>query len=969
MPSQIFFSARSILAAVGLAAAGSASLVAEAGRDVFNFNQNWEFFRPAPPVPVALDRSLMVANGDFAPAGTVADVTFAPQKARFICLEAVSAHQGSFASIAEFDLLDAKLQPLPRKGWKIAQASSEEPGSGELAECAIDGKPETKWHSAWKSKTTTLPQYLIIDLGGIESFSGFRYLPRQDGNRSGKINAWRFYASKNNLGTVAAATPTDPLSGKIAWEPVNLPHSVRLEPLNASGGRNYQGICWYQKTFAADAEWKERKVYLDFEGAMQVAEIWLNGKKLTTHLGGYQPFTLDLTGQLDLGKPNTLLLKLDNSDNPEVPPGKPQNQLDFTYFGGLYRDVRLEVMDRLHITDEILANQVAGGGIFVRYPEVTAAKAVVRIQTELANERPDTAKCQIRQELADAAGTVVATAVQDAEMKPATSQAFTQDLTVEKPNLWHPDHPALYTLKTTILAGDQIVDSRATRIGLRRIEFKPEGLYINGGKFFASGFNRHQDHPYVGYALSNSQHYRDARKMREAGFSSFRSHYPQDPAFMDACDELGILCVVSNPGWQFFGNQTWIDRINQNARDMVRRDRNHPSAVIWEPFPNETGYKEDFALKLHTIVHEEYPGDQCFTAGDGEIGHAGKFIDVVWSRDPVKGKPFWGREWGDSVDDWGSQQGRVRIARGWGETPLITQAVNHAIKLDAMLRAAGGGPAVTQLSGAGLWAGIDCQRGYHHQPFLGGPLDLFRLPKFDYYFFQSQRDPQIKVPGIDNGPMVFIANYASAYSPATITIFSNCEEVRFSENGKVTATQKPDAGYVVAHPPFTFKARIEKTEKTTYYMTNDNAANSEAGYHYQPAEYKAEGLIGGQVVATHIIRAPGVMRQIKLEVDYAGRGLIADGGDWIRVHAKVCDGRGTVHPFADDLVTFSVEGEGEIIGDATIGANPVKAEAGIATALIRATKKPGKITVRATAFGLTTGETVIESTPLAEPVR
>ena len=208
---------------------------------------------------------------------------------------------------------------------------------------------------------------------------------------------------------------------------------------------------------------------------MQVADLWLNDKKLTTHFGGYQPFTIDLTGRLTLGKPNTLVVKLDNSDNPDVPPGKPQNQLDFTYFGGLYRDVSLDVLDPLHITDEILANQVAGGGIFVRYAKVAADQAVVEIQTEVANERATAATCQVKQELVDAAGAVVASAIEEAKMAAGTRRAITQTLTVEKPKLWHPYHPDLYALRTTILAGDRIADNRTTRLGLRRIEFKSGG--------------------------------------------------------------------------------------------------------------------------------------------------------------------------------------------------------------------------------------------------------------------------------------------------------------------------------------------------------------------------------------------------------------------------------------------------------------------------------------------------------------
>ena len=367
-------------------------------------------------------------------------------------------------------------------------------------------------------------------------------------------------------------------------------------------------------------------------------------------------------------------------------------------------------------------------------------------------------------------------------------------------------------------------------------------------------------------------------------------------------------------------------------------------------------------------MHAEYPGDQCFVAGAPE-GKGRDYVDVGWGREIVEGLPTWGREWGDSVDDWGNQQGRVRVARGWGEAPLVTQAVNHAIKLDTMLKNAGGGRAETKLAGAGVWAGIDCYRGYHHQPFLGGSLDLFRLPKFDYYFFQSQRDPGANVPGVDSGPMVFIASHATLYSSATVPVFSNCEEVRFYENGKPLETRKPEAGYVLAHPPFFFKTKRAVAAASAYALPDDLAANSEYPYAAHDVVYKAEGLIGGKVVATHTVRAPGVMRKLAIEVDYAGRPLTADGSDWIRVYVKICDGNGTVHPFGDDFVKLVAEGEGAVIGDASIAANPVRAEAGIATFLVRASEVPGKIILRATAPDLKGAEAVIVSEPDRESLR
>lgn len=949
--------------------AGLASVLtppARADRLDLNFNRDWSFHLPAQGAaaaprftPPASDR---VAEGAF-PGGTAAQiVNFPAREARFVCLEITSAHQGPFASVAEFDLLDEQGKPLDRSAWKIAYVDSEEADSGEVAANVLDGKPETRWHTQWKSAQPGPVHALVLDLGATVRCSGFRYLPRQDGNSSGMSRDWRLYARLTPFALPSAVREDAPPPAGAEWEAVCLPHTPRLEALNASGGRNFQGICWYRKTFPTPAGARERKVLLVFEGAMQVADLWLNGRKLTTHAGGYLPFTVDLGDALRPDAPNELLVRLDNRDNPEVPPGTPQGRLDFTYFGGLYRNVRLVVLDRLHVTDEYLADKPAGGGIFVRYPKIAADQVVVEIRTEVVNGHPAARTFQLKQELVADAGAVVAETVREASLAAGAEETFSQTVTLANPRLWHPDHPALYTLRTSVLVGAEAADRRVTRIGLRRIEFKPEGLFINGGKVFASGFNRHQDHPYVGYALPDSAHWRDAKKMREAGFTSFRSHYPPAPAFMDACDEFGILCVVSNPGWQFYGNGAWEQRLFQNAREMVRRDRNHPCVALYEPFPNETGYGEAAARTLYQAVHAEQPGGGCFVAGDAEGAHR-PFVDVAWSRDPVKDLPYWGREWGDSVDNWGDQQGRVRVARGWGEVPMITQALNHAVKLDTMLRNSGGGPAATRLTGAGVWAGIDCYRGYHQQPFLGGALDLFRLPKFDYYFFQSQRDPAVRLTGLDSGSMVFIANTASACSPADVTVFSNCEQVRFYENGKLLETRSPDPGYVLDHPPFTFRAKAATAAASAYKLPGDLAANSEPGYHYPAADYKAEGLIGGKVVAAHSIRAAGVMSRIVLEADLCGRDLAADGADWVRVYAKICDGRGTVHPFATDPVTFSVEGAGAVIGDATIGANPVNAEAGIATALIRATTTPGKITVRAESPGLTPGFVTLESRP------
>lgn len=443
--------------------------------------------------------------------------------------------------------------------------------------------------------------------------------------------------------------------------------------------------------------------------------------------------------------------------------------------------------------------------------------------------------------------------------------------------------------------------------------------------------------------------------------TSFRSHYPQDPAFMDACDELGILAIISNPGWQFMGDALFQQRVLQDARDMARYYRNYPSATLWEAQLNETDNRP-VAIQLQNILHEEYPGDQCFTAGDRTRNLAGfNGWDVEYNGNNGT-KPLWVREWGDQVDNWTDQQSSSRVPRGWGETPLLVQAWAHLGRLDGIFAQADGpdGPGMGRLCGACLWAGVDCYRGYHHQPFYGGFLDLFRLPKFDYYMFQSQRPADVRLPGVDSGPMVFIANYANFQSPTTVTVFSNCEEVRMSQNGRVLATQKPDAGHKVPHPPFTFRIG-QFEEHSMLYSTGVARPGTEVG------ALKAEGLIGGQVAATQTIHSPGVPTHLELQTDTMGRDLTADGADFVRVYARLCDARGTTYPYGNDLVTFTVQGPATIINDARIRANPVNAEAGIATVLVRAGTTPGAITIRAEAFGLKSSETNLESRPYTWP--
>ncbi len=744
------------------------------------------------------------------------------------------------------------------------------------------------------------------------------------------------------------------------WEVVHLPHSVRLEPENASGNRNFQGIAWYRREIEVPATWQGRNVLLRFDGAMQVAELWLNGEPLFTHHGGYIPFVIDLSDRLRLGQRNVIAVKLDNRDNPEVPPGKPQGRTDMTYFGGIYRNVTLTVSNPVSITDALLSPTVGGGGVLVTFPEVGKERAVVRVATEVGNRTTASTETQILTRILAPDGKEVARNVGPLIVPAGNLATLKQDIEVPQPLLWHPYHPHLYTVVSEVLLGKAVTDTQSTRIGIRRIRFDREkGFFINGERLIAIGTNRHQDFPYIGYAAPDSLQYRDVKKLREAGCLSIRSHYPQSPAFMDASDELGMLNIVSNPGWQWYQPGAFDERARAAVRTMVRRDRNRPSVILWEPQLNEaTNVTAEFSEAIHRIVHNELPGDQTYTASDHYPSReVAMTFDVTYNASIPK--PLWIREWGDgdATDTYYDQQGWNRQRRIWGEAALLRQSSWLTTKMDWCLSPARSGG---RLCGMTHWAGIDHQRGYNRNPFLGGFLDVYRIPKYAYWLFASQRPPEVKVPGLTDGPFVFIANQWHLTSTPDVTVFANCEEVRLIQDGKLIAQQKPDAFANLPHPPFTFKG-------LTYSRGRKQTTADGKSTRWVPGELNAEGLIGGQVVATHVVRAPGIPRRIVFKADNAGPALQANGSDLVMIYAELQDANGQPSPTADDEVRFSIVGPGSIVGDTSIGANPFRAQAGVAFAYVRAGLTPGPIKLRAEVFGLPMAEITLISTPPAKP--
>ncbi|MDP9151645.1 MAG: hypothetical protein M3O36_17120, partial [Myxococcota bacterium] len=709
------------------------------------------------------------------------------------------------------------------------------------------------------------------------------------------------------------------------WTYVDLPHTTKfVTPENPSAAL---GISWYRKHFTIPASVKGKKVFLEFGAAMQLADVWINGTHKLQHQGGYTPFTVDITQDVAYdGTDNVVAAKLDNNASNAFPPGKPN--VDFYYYGGLYRNVTLHVTDLLHVTDPIFAGKVAGGGVFVTTPAASAASATVSVKTNVINESATPKMAGVLSEILDRTGAVVGTTTSNAMIAAGASSDFAQTISVTGPKLWHPDTPYLYTLRTTVLDGTTAVDGQTTRIGLRRIGWSHAGgLTLNGARYKALGVNIHEDTYGLGNALPDLAYYYEVKRMKEGGVNFVRaSHFPHSPAFYDACDALGVLVLNPQSGWQSYTASAAFDNASyQELRDLIRRDRNHPSVVAWDASLNETSFPDAWALQTHTIVHQEYPGDQAFSA-QWKFAHADISLDATQHgvRASTDTRPIIIDEYGDW--DYGGGSSTTRQAREAGETAMLTQ-VRNVVDGTAL------NYALSWYSAGAYWDYEDYGGGFSSTLTRSGLVDMYRLPKFAYYFFQSQRDPAVMLDGVDSGPMAYIASFWQAGSSSSVTVYSNCDQISLYKDNTLVSTRSPDTGATsgggslssLPHAPFTF-----------------------AGLTFSAGTLRADCLLGGTKRASFTRQTPGAATAIRLRPE--GTTLVANASDARLVFIDAVDANGTVVPGNSAQVALQVSGAGSLVGPAT-----VTMKGGQLAAWVRSSRTAGTVTLTATATGLTPG--------------
>lgn len=758
--------------------------------------------------------------------------------------------------------------------------------------------------------------------------------------------AWRFHK-----GAVEGAE-TKEFNDK-DWTVVSLPDGIECLPTEASGCINYQGEVWYRKHFMPDAALKGKKLFLHFEAIMGKSKVFVNGKLLTEHFGGYLPVIVDVTDVLDWNGDNVIAVWADNSDDPSYPPGKAQDVLDYTYFGGIYRDCWLIAHNNVFITDPNYENEVAGGGLFVAFGKVSDALAEVQLKIHVRNATKNPFSGRVEYMLLQPDGTEVARLSDKIQVKAGRATTVSDRMPVKQPMLWTPSTPTLYNLLVRVLDKEgNVIDGYRRRIGIRSIEFKgKDGFFLNGRPYGKPliGANRHQDFAVVGNAVANSIHWRDAKKLKDVGMEIIRNaHCPQDPAFMDACDELGLFVIVNTPGWQFWNDAPeFAQRVYSDIRNVVRRDRNHPSVWLWEPILNETWYPADFAKNTRDIVDAEYPYPYCYSGSDSEarghenfpvyFAHPANMQDASKEIDPTK--TYFTREWGDNVDDWSSHNSPSRVARNWGEQPMRVQAQHYACpyypvtSYDVLYKQS------PQHVGGCLWHSFDHQRGYHPDPFYGGLMDVFRQPKYSYYMFMAQRPAVKNDRNAGSGPMVYIAHEMTPFSGKDVTVYSNCDEVRltFNKGGKTYTYKKDKNRPGMPSPVITFPDVYDFMVDKAFSRTQKQ----------DDVYLLAEGLIDGKVVATHKVVPARRPEKILLWMDNEGTDLKADGSDFVTVVAAVADKNGNIKRLNNYNIRFSIEGEGRLLGGPGVLANPVPVKWGTAPVLVQSTLKPGKIRITA----------------------
>ncbi len=379
---------------------------------------------------------------------------------------------------------------------------------------------------------------------------------------------------------------------------VRLPHTVKETPFNYFDEHIYQMVSGYVKKFDAPKEWDGKCILLTIDGAAHKCEVYLNGKKAGEHNNGYTAFTIDISEYLEFGRENTIAIKLDSNENLNIPPFG--FVIDYMTYGGLYREVWIDVKEKNYISDVFVYSEV---DVTDKAIDVSKPHRVKLISETEINEY--TEGLVVRQSIRKC-GTEK---FEEISENTANEKKIRIENELIDVMLWDTENPVLYEVKTELIKNGNVTDEKIVKMGFRKAEFKADGFYLNGRKIKLRGLNRHQSFPYVGYAMPESMQRLDADILKnELGVNAVRtSHYPQSHYFLDECDRLGLLVFTEMPGWQHIGDSEWKSQAVENVREMILQYRNHASIILWGVRINESSDDDEFYKRTNFVAHETDP--------------------------------------------------------------------------------------------------------------------------------------------------------------------------------------------------------------------------------------------------------------------------------------------------------------------------------------------------------------------------
>ncbi len=656
---------------------------------------------------------------------------------------------------------------------------------------------------------------------------------------------------------------------------------------------SWQDVWLYRRHFSLPKEFAGRRVFVDFDGVMVSADVSINGTALPTHQGGYLPFSHELTHLLKEND-NVLDVKVDARFQNVPPEGSPRglSAVDYYVPGGIIRGVHLRAVPESFLCD-------------VYAKPVDVLQPTRRIEVTCSIDSGDAPRGSVHLESKLMDGTrVVASARKDVAI--ARSGRTDVALTVSNlgaVKLWDVDAPHLYNVITTLWSNGKPVHEYCNRIGFREARFTVDGFFLNGRRLRLFGLNRHELYPYVGYAMPARVMRKDAEIIRNQFHCNIVrcSHYPQAPAFLDACDELGLMVWEEPPGWQYIGDAAFEDQVVQNVGDMIRRDRNHASIVIWgvrvnESADNQPLYRRTTALakslddsrpdsgsmthfnNWQTDWHEDvFAMDDYHAAPDGSLAIFPPLPGVPYMLAETVGQRTYTRD------------GFGNVYRRAGDVATqYKQAIYHAKAHDMAA-------SYPRFCGVIAWCAFEYGSPMNSHKGVKNPgvADVFRIPKLGASFYQSQVSPAVSP--------VIIPNFYWDFGESTprgpgnnAAIFSNCERLELYLDGKPHSTLQPDRTTYsnLKYPPFFAALDLDRSNLP---------------------ELRIDGYVAGRLVHSRSFSSDCSKDQFLLVAD--DRSIVGDGVDATRIVFRVADKFGAPRVFAGGDVTFDLTGPGILIGD------------------------------------------------------